>query len=577
MNLVEIIVRVSGDKDVRAKMDQTANASENAAKKSSSAWKTVGEHLKNVAAGIGIALASGPVLGMGAAVGGLGVAFAAFGALAAGSLDKVHKYLTQTGTAAQKTYAQLDPNQRSMAQSIQGMEAAFHKASVAFEPVTAGVLKLVGTLGRALLPAFTTMARGGANLITGVLKPMAALFQSNFMEHFATQMAALATNIAPDLGHSLAELLKALMELFIKAGPAGSHMLSGLIALLAVFIQNLGPFITFVSNVAVDIGKWAAQNKILFASLIVIGAAVTIATGGLNLIVPAILAIIAAITYLWRNSKTFRDGFTAVWTFIADNALRQVQLLVDGITMIGDVIFSVVSDIVHVARVAADAIGLHFLDGVDRMVSGAKASFDNFQQTTISMIAGWRRTIQNQLPIMRVKGDITDLQAKLALAQKSLNDPKLTADRKAKILADISNLTYQLALAKAKLQALQGYTVNTYVNTVPGPVRSRGMASGGITGAAVGGPRSGWTQTAEHGRELISMAPGVMSLPPGSRVWSNPDTESMMSRPGSRTLNLRLSFDKSADSALAAAILEMIRVEVLDHGGTVESALGSSY
>lgn len=98
-------------------------------------------------------------------------------------------------------------------------------------------------------------------------------------------------------------------------------------------------------------------------------------------------------------------------------------------------------------------------------------------------------------------------------------------------------------------------------------ITGAGHAFGGIVGAATGGPRSGLIMVGEHGRELIQSSPG-------SRVYSNPDTERML---------------RSSDSAWARTTLEVVGGEsevvelftkVIRHivrikgGGSVQQAFG---
>ena len=92
---------------------------------------------------------------------------------------------------------------------------------------------------------------------------------------------------------------------------------------------------------------------------------------------------------------------------------------------------------------------------------------------------------------------------------------------------------------------------------------------GGITGAASGGMRSNLTMVGEHGRELVS-------LPTGSMVHSNPDTERMMSQ-GGGTQRLIVSMDPQMPHGLARELLKWIRFTVRTAGGgDVQVAFGES-
>lgn len=108
----------------------------------------------------------------------------------------------------------------------------------------------------------------------------------------------------------------------------------------------------------------------------------------------------------------------------------------------------------------------------------------------------------------------------------------------------------------------------------------QGHASGGITGAATGGVHSELRAVGEQGPELIK-------LPPGSHVYSNPDTTSMMAAGGihgARSLghpsgaqgasNISLRFDPAGTHKMIRAIMESLRAEIRSEGGNVQQVLG---
>jgi phage-related protein len=94
-----------------------------------------------------------------------------------------------------------------------------------------------------------------------------------------------------------------------------------------------------------------------------------------------------------------------------------------------------------------------------------------------------------------------------------------------------------------------------------------GHAAGGITGAAAGGSRSGWSMVGEQGRELVR-------LPYGSSVHSNPDTERMLGAgAGGAQVVLQVA---PGGSALDRMFVEWLREAVRKGGGgSVQAYLGS--
>lgn len=90
--------------------------------------------------------------------------------------------------------------------------------------------------------------------------------------------------------------------------------------------------------------------------------------------------------------------------------------------------------------------------------------------------------------------------------------------------------------------------------------------TGGISGAAGGGPRSNQTWVGEEGPELVD-------LPPGTMVHSNPD--SMRMAGGAATpVQVNISFAATGDTLLDALILQLRKYIRVDTGGDVQLSLG---
>ncbi|MFI1472030.1 hypothetical protein [Streptomyces wuyuanensis] len=87
-----------------------------------------------------------------------------------------------------------------------------------------------------------------------------------------------------------------------------------------------------------------------------------------------------------------------------------------------------------------------------------------------------------------------------------------------------------------------------------------GKATGGIIGAAGGGPRSGLTLVGEHGPELAELAPGT-------RVRSNPDSRRMaasMASAGGGVYQINVLID---GRVAARALFDPLRAEIWDRAG----------
>ncbi|MEU2076865.1 hypothetical protein [Streptomyces sp. NPDC013489] len=127
----------------------------------------------------------------------------------------------------------------------------------------------------------------------------------------------------------------------------------------------------------------------------------------------------------------------------------------------------------------------------------------------------------------RLKGNIEDLQAKLATAKSQLG--KVPDARKAQVRADISQLQRQLDAARNKLDTLDGKTAVTYVTTVYSSDRvvspDGHNGPGGFPKHARGtnSAEAGWALVGEEGPELVRMQGG-------ERVFDHRTSMAMLSQ-----------------------------------------------
>lgn len=112
-----------------------------------------------------------------------------------------------------------------------------------------------------------------------------------------------------------------------------------------------------------------------------------------------------------------------------------------------------------------------------------------------------------------------------------------------------------------------------FASSIPGRIGNSikgaipGFAHGGVVGqAASGATSSGLTMTGEHGPELLS-------LPPGTRVRSNPDTRRMGGLGGGGVAAVSLEV-KSGGSKLDDLLVELLRRSIRAGGGNVQAVLG---
>ncbi len=228
---------------------------------------------------------------------------------------------------------------------------------------------------------------------------------------------------------------------------------------------------------------------------------------------------------------------------------------------IGDAFLSASSTIL---RAMSHIPGLNFLKGWSDQVNRWKSGFDNSMNGAIGKVRDWQNALAAAPKIITLKGNIQDLQTKLYIAEQALKNPDLTKTRRASIEANIDKLKASIADARARLDALNGKTVHTFVDTLvgtiigatnfgpPPPATGHGHGPGH---RAAGGIASGLIEIGEHGRELIQ-------VPAGSYVHSNPDTERMVSQSaggGVQRVVLEWARGTGTDK-LIAALQEAVRI-----------------
>lgn len=206
--------------------------------------------------------------------------------------------------------------------------------------------------------------------------------------------------------------------------------------------------------------------------------------------------------------------------------------------------------------------------GYDAMVKSAMAMGQT--ESAARKLASQILKTPNKTAILR--GNMEDLQAKLNRAKAQLK--KVPDSRKAQVRAEIASLTASIRRAQNQLASLRDRTVSVGVRfykfgDLSLSAASAGrMATGGVVGAAGGGPRSRMTLVGEQGPELVDLAPG-------SRVHSNPDSRRMAAGwggGGGGPIELVINLD---GREVARQLWDPMRAEVWARsGGDVQRALG---
>lgn len=340
------------------------------------------------------------------------------------------------------------------------------------------------------------------------------------------------------------------------------------VVLLGVLGGLLVAFTTYsivMKTITIATKLWAAAQWLLNAAL---------NANPVSLVIIALAALGVAIAIAWNKSQTFRDIVLAAWDDVKLGADALVRVIVIGFKFMLDTWMTVVGGIL---KGAADAFS--WVPGLGGKLKTASAAFNGLKSAINSDLNGiitkthqWDDSITKAARERTLKANISSWTSQLEKAKKELKS--VPSSKKAKLEGEIADLERKISKAKADLASVHGKTVTMTLKVgtagMPADVRNAfGFAHGGVVGAAaVGGPRSGMVMVGEHGPELVS-------LPAGSTVHSNPDTQRMMAGGGgggAGMVQTHIYIDgKSFMTAVTPAVRETVK---RISGGNVQKAFG---
>jgi hypothetical protein len=443
-----------------------------------------------------------------AAIAAAGIGFAAFGALAGPTLAKVVGGIASVSSAAtavarDKAWDAIPKAMQPVVQGALNLKNAFSGAAHGIQPLVLTLLSDALKAAKPLLTALIPIAKTSGQAIDGLLKGFAQFAQSSGFRQFMAQMQTLAgpglTAIGKGVGSVVVAIGKLLQQM---ANPTGVATLTALFKILAGTVGLIG-----------------------------------LAFEGLN---KTLLPFVS-------HSLGAAAAIVTAFKFVTDAVLGSLKAIVDGTAK---AFGWLPGGIGKSLKATADQFD-RFKTGVDSSLSGAR-----------SALSRWSLDVANAPKIFALKANITDLQNKLATARALLADPHLTATRRARVEANIDQLQAQIRAARAALDALQGKTVQTFIQGVlvgpgsaGGPVPRIHMASGGFVGGAQG---SQLVMVGEMGRELVG-------LPRGSYVYPHAATERMMAGGATNvTYNINVQVGHGTNPKQAAKEI----ADILNQGAT---------
>lgn len=363
--------------------------------------------------------------------------------------------------------------------------------------------------------------------------------------------------------------------------PAVLALTKAKLALVAVLANKLLPAL-------VAFGKWMSDHTTVvkvvaamiagvlvaaFVSWAVAAAAAGIATlvamAPLLLIGAAIGVAALAFAHGWQSSQKFREAVTTSLSLVADAVLTYVNVILRIMKVLVDTWLDAGSIIINAA---AKAFG--WVPGIGDKLKGAAKAFDTFKNgvsdvmdKAIQKTSDWRSAVNKMPKEVKLKGQITDLNAKINAAKAKL--ATVPPSHQSAIRAQISQLQSQVAAAKRQLASLQGKTVHVTMSysavykNFGQPLGVPYKASGGIVGAASGGMRGGLTWVGEHGAELAD-------LPYGTKVYPSGQSKAMAGGPGGGGALTIEWVGSSAGDEFMTWLRKNIRIQ----GGNVQAVLG---
>ena len=297
---------------------------------------------------------------------------------------------------------------------------------------------------------------------------------------------------------------------------------------LAPTVTDVAKKISGLANAFSDLSPDAQKNVLIFGAIAAAIGPVIIGLGSLvkalgvlkvamfgnpfTAVLTGLLLLGVALVTAYKTSETFRTHVNKAFYAVVDVGLNFSRSMI----AVGKFVVQAFRLMTKIAldwagtTLEAVARGMSWVPELGPKLKTASASFDKFRKDVDGSfskaedtLTGWDASLAKTQKIVKFKGDIVDLDHKIATAKKQLKDPNLTKERKAKLTANIASLVASKREAQRQINSLRGKTVylDVYRRTftqggepkhVPGNSGSGRMATGGM----VRGPGTGTSDTA---------------------------------------------------------------------------------
>ncbi|MEV6803134.1 hypothetical protein [Streptomyces sp. NPDC051132] len=334
-------------------------------------------------------------------------------------------------------------------------------------------------------------------------------------------------DLADRSGDALGKMATAAASLLVALGPAAG-VTAGFVGVIANLINKAPP----------DVLRGIAQGllAIKLATLGINGAMAVMNANPIVLAGVAVAGLAVLFMTAWKRSQTFREIASQSFAVVAQMMLGQLRVMLLGLQTFSQ---AGISAVVSVAE-AADSI-LGKIPGIGDKFHGAAQAAEKFRTDTdqfftdaIGQVDAYSEGIDNIPKEIKLKGEISDLDAKIKSAQQLVDS--LKQKRKTAVGADRKDLDIQVAAAQARLDSLKQHRaakitasdqasgtiswvqrllngVNGRVATVTVQAQTAGFAAANAAIAALGGmPRfasGGPLRLASGGPSGLIRGPGT--------------------------------------------------------------------
>ncbi|WP_431897933.1 hypothetical protein [Nonomuraea sp. bgisy101] len=349
-------------------------------------------------------------------------------------------------------------------------------------------------------------------IMTDASKPLLPV-----LDEARKQAKSIVSDLAPEIGKGFKQAQEPLKDFVANLGDAFKELKPAIgpaFDAFGQFLSAIGPqlpgLFSEISDSVITLSTTVTENKDLISMLLI----------GLLRLLPAAIEGIAGLT------SAFRSGMIATAEF--------VDVVLAGVQSIMEVVASIPGPWQEsAASIAASIAG------------------------TRHRLGEWRQDIENFPKIVKLEGEIRDLDRKLASARKQLKDPNLTKTRRAVLKAEIASLLASKKRAQDAINSLRGKVVTVTVRyTSTGRSVLNGVTSTGAYDRAKGGVIGGLSRFASGGVSGASggslamvgeQGPEIVRLPFGSSVVPAGQTRAMTQGFGSISMAFRSGGQQSSD------------------------------